>query len=367
MMKGWKPLELLPARAWRTYLGGRQIDQMHGKTDPEDSHFPEEWIMSVVTARNPGREAIRDEGLSYMKGKDGRAEGTLKQQLEAFPEELLGAGHARRYGAKTGVLVKIIDSSERLTIQVHPDKEAAKRLFGSEFGKTECWHILRTREDMGEKPCIYLGFREGVTRELWQELFEKQDIPQMLGCLHRIEVKPGDTFIIHGGVPHAIGAGCMLLEIQEPTDYTIRTERVTPAGLQIADEQCHQGLGFQQMFDCFHYQGCGLEQAKVMWQVPGRILSDDEQGIFHSVVDGETTPCFRLEKYQVRKAMVLGNRGVFSGIYVIAGEGELSCTSQTYAVQPGSQFFLPAACGAVQVKRTGEDALELFRFYGPEL
>ena len=44
----------------------------------------------------------------------------------------------------------------------------------------------------------------------------------MLDCLHKFEVNKGDTFLIEGGIPHAIGAGCFLVEVQEPTDYTIR-------------------------------------------------------------------------------------------------------------------------------------------------
>jgi len=366
-MKRFDPVELKPARAWRTYLGGAQIDRLHGARKPQDSHFPEEWIMSVVTARNAGREEIREEGLSYVKNEKGEPPVTLKELVASDPEHMLGLRHMKIYGASTGVLVKIIDSSERLTIQVHPDKAAARRLFGSEFGKTECWHILGTRKDMGNTPCIYMGFQEGVTRKQWEELFEKQDIGAMLGCLHRFEVKPGDTFIIHGGVPHAIGAGCMLIEIQEPTDYTIRTERVTPAGLQIVDEQCHQGLGFDKMFDCFHYDGCGKEEARKRWQIAERVLATNDEAVCSSVVDDAATTCFRMERYEVRGSAGLEAQDVFSGIYVISGEGELTCGDYIRQIKPGSQFFLPAACAPVRIRRTGKMPVKLFRFYGPKI
>ena len=172
---------------------------------------------------------------------------SLAQFIDENPEEILGKKHYAKYGNKLGVLVKLIDSAERLTIQVHPTREKARELFDSQFGKTECWHILGGREVNGEKPCIYFGFKEGITREHWKDVFDRQDIPAMLDCLHRFEVKPGDTFLIEGGIPHAIGAGCFLVEIQEPTDYTVRTERVTPAGLRVADFMCHQG--------CYGYEG----------------------------------------------------------------------------------------------------------------
>lgn len=366
-MKRVDPVELKPARAWRTYLGGAQIDRLHGTEDPKDSHFPEEWLMSAVTARNPGREEIRDEGLSYIKKGEGEEAAALKQLIASDPVGMLGLQHANKYGTSMGVLVKIIDSSERLTIQVHPDKTAAKQLFGSKFGKTECWHILGTRKDMEETPCIYMGFREGVTRGQWMELFRSQDIPAMLGCLHRFEVKPGETYLIHGGVPHAIGAGCMLIEIQEPTDYTIRTERVTPAGLQIADEQCHQGLGFERMFDCFHYDGCGEEEARSRWQIPERIVCRDADKTRSIVVDYGDTPCFRLEKYDICGTCRMESQDVFSGIYVVSGEGELGGGDLVCTVKPGSQFFLPAACAPVRIRQTGTQPVRLFRFYGPDV
>ena len=77
-----------------------------------------------------------------------------------YPE--IGAG--KRYGGylgkgaaqpTLGVLTKLIDSAERLTLQVHPDKPTALRLFQSQYGKTECWHILSGHPVNGEEPCIY--------------------------------------------------------------------------------------------------------------------------------------------------------------------------------------------------------------------
>ena len=118
-------------RVWRTYLGGRMIDALHGNPDGEDGHFPEEWIMSVVAARNVGREDVADEGLSHIYG----TQTALKELIEATPAEYLGAGHAAGEKCDLGVLVKIIDSSERLTIQAHPDIPTARALFSSPHGK----------------------------------------------------------------------------------------------------------------------------------------------------------------------------------------------------------------------------------------
>ena len=339
-----KPIKLDRAGAWRTYSGGSLIDKLHGIVNSEDTNFPEEWIMSTVRARNSGREDIV-EGLSMVSGSDV----SLAELIDKYSDELLGSKHIEKFGKNLGVLVKIIDSAERLTIQVHPTKAKARELFDSAYGKTECWHIVDGREINGEKPCIYFGFKEGITREYWKEVFDKQDIPAMLDCLHKFEVKKGDTFLIEGGIPHAIGAGCFLIEVQEPTDYTIRTERVTPKGLQVADFMCHQGLGFEKMFDCFNYDGLSKDFVKDRWGIK-------KQG--RSVIGYNNTEMFALEMADIDGSETFESGNVFSGIYVLEGEGELNGET----LKPGSQYFIGASCKPFEIK----GKLKFIRFYGPK-
>ncbi|MEG1744205.1 MAG: type I phosphomannose isomerase catalytic subunit, partial [Ruthenibacterium sp.] len=336
------PLLLDNAAAWRTYLGGSLLAKLHGRTG-EDGHFPEEWILSLVSARNAGREAFLDEGMSHLAQSP---EATLKSVIESNPAAMLGAAHAARYGASTGVLVKLIDAAERLTIQVHPDRSKARELFGSDYGKTECWHILDGRTINGETPCIYVGFRPGVTRAQWKALFDAQDIAGMLGCLHRFDVQTGDTVLIEGGVPHAIGAGCFLTEIQEPTDYTIRTERVTPSGFPVADSMCHQGLGFDKMFDCFHYEGLTAEQTRKRWFITPR-TQVQSGGTVRTLVGYDTTPLFAMEAAEVTASVTLPAREAFSGLYVLAGAGSLAAHGKVCPLAAGQQYFVPPAAGAL--------------------
>lgn len=348
------PIPLQGATAWRTYLGGKCIRQLHGLADATDDHFPEEWLTSVVSARNPGREAIV-EGLSVA------ADGTLlRDLLAADPEAMLGAAFAARFGSTPGVLVKLLDAAERLTIQVHPTAAQAQRLFGSPFGKTECWHILGTRTIQGAEPCIYFGFRPGVTREIWKDCFDRQDIPAMLSCLHRFPVQAGDTWLIEGGVPHAIGAGCFLMEIQEPTDYTIRTERTTPSGLVVADESCHQGLGFERMFDCFDYTCRTADETRAMAQIPF-VTQKTSFGQSSVCVGYDRTKCFRLATHLVHGEWMRAADGQFCGLYVLSGTGKIG----SVPVAPGSTFFVPAAHAAYAICATQE--LRIMEWTGPQL
>jgi len=319
--------------------------------------------MSTVNARNVGREHIVDEGLCYLSG----TAQSLRDYIGADPAGILGRKHVEALGETTGVLVKILDSAERLTIQAHPNKQRAMELFQSPFGKTECWHILDTRTIDGQTPCIYLGFKEGITREYWKHLFDTQNIPEMLDCLHCFPVTPGETYLIGGGVPHAIGPGCLLVEIQEPTDFTVRTERITPKGLKIHDAQCHQGLGFEKMFDCFTYEGLSVEEALRRWRIVPQMLESTSEFTHTLLIGSDQTPCFRLERYDVTDHCELDARGVISGVYIFGGSGSLSLGNYREDCAPGDQFFLSAGCETIRVEAKPGEKLTLFRCFGPAI
>lgn len=354
------PLALAPTRVWRTGQGGREIGRLLGEPAPADSHFPEDWIASVLPARNAGRED-EEEGLSRLLGQ----EIPLRDVLQACPAQALGARHAARFGPTTGVLAKIVDTSERTTIQVHPDRETARRLFGSPFGKTESWHVLSVRPDAAQPPRVYLGFREGVTRAHWKQVFDAQNIPAMLACLHDFPVQPGDTFLIEAGVPHAVSADFLFLEMQEPTDFTIRTERKTAGGFAVDDFLCHQGLGFDAMFDCFHYDGLPRAEAERRFRVPSRLLESGPWGERREMVGYGQTPCFRLERWTVRTQAALGAGDEGSALFVYSGTGTLSCAGQTFPLAPGARFFLPACCQTAELRADGPAPLAVFRCFGP--
>ncbi|WP_052352908.1 type I phosphomannose isomerase catalytic subunit [Neobacillus dielmonensis] len=357
-----KPIKLKPTRSWRTYLGGKLIDQLHGIDDPKDSHFPEEWMISIVSSRTIGRE---DDGLNKIDLSD--TDITLKEIVESNPEEFLGKRHVERIGSQTGVLVKLIDSAERLIIQVHPDKEKAQAFFGSKYGKTECWHFVGGRVINGEPPHVYVGFKAGVTRERWVKLFLDQDIQGMLSCLHKYYVSPGDTFLIEAGVPHAIGPGCLLVEIQEPTDYTIRMERTSPSGLYIEDYLIHQGIGFDKMFDIFKYESFSWEETLKKWQVNPQVLTESEGNRETELIGYRQTPYFRMTQLEITDQMRIQGDGVFSGIYILSGNASIITDGITQNVNKGDQLFIPSQVSSFTIINNGDDPLKALRLFGPEV
>ena len=343
-------LKVGDARVWRTYTGGKEICAWHNQPEQQDTNHPEDWVASTVQAVNLGRESIV-EGLSRVLNHPNQP--TLKEVLESAPEAWFGQAHIAQLGAQTGVLVKLIDSAERLTIQVHPDKQFAKTLFHSDYGKTESWYILGGRSIDGQAPSIYFGFKPGVTREMWREVFEQQDIPRMLACLHKIAVKPGDTFFIEGGIPHAIGAGCFLAEVQEPTDLTLRTELVTPGGLRIHEKQCHQGVGFDQMLDCFHYDCFSLEETLARWQMSPIILEQGDGYCVQSLIDERCTQLFGMRSIQVSSCCSYQKLPRLTSWIVVAGEGTFSTEREMISVKQGDYLVVPASIENLQIQCTG--------------
>ena len=245
--------KLLANRVRRMYLGGGRIDAFCGvPADVLDGvPRPEDWLASTTQAFN-GAIEIDGEGLGRIE--DGRL---VKDVAGTLP-----------------ILVKLLDSDERLVVQAHPTVPCAKRLFGSPVGKTECWYFL---PGTAPEACVYLGFKQGVTREAWERAV--RDCSQisntnstrstrlnpvennpLLSFLHRIPVAPGDFVFVDGGVPHAIGAGCFMVELQEPSDLMVVAERFTPSGRRIPDAKMHGGVGWEKMFDVYEYEGLDYEE-----------------------------------------------------------------------------------------------------------
>ena len=118
------------------------------------------------------------------------------------------------HGNEFPLLIKFIEAREDLSIQVHPGNEMAKERHQA-YGKTEMWYILESED--GSK--IFTGFREGVTREMYEESLINGTIAELLN----VEIaEPGDTFFTPAGRVHSIGKGIVLVEIQQTSDLTYR-------------------------------------------------------------------------------------------------------------------------------------------------
>ena len=134
--------------------------------------------------------------------------------------------------------MKLLDAAERLPVHAHPDRAFAREAFDSPFGKTEAWIVLDTRNGEAE---VWVGLREPVEPGRYLEWIAEQDVERLLHSLNRISVRPGDVVYVPAGVPHALGAGVLIAEFQEPTDFSFLCEW---RGFPIRPEDSHLGLGW---------------------------------------------------------------------------------------------------------------------------
>jgi mannose-6-phosphate isomerase len=214
------------------YRGGPAIARLRG-IDVGGDHSPEEWIGSATTLFGE-----TERGLSSLP------DGTLvRDALAADPEGWLGPEHAARFGASPALLVKLLDAGERLPVHHHPDGPFAREHLGLDFGKSEAWIVI----DAQPEAEVAVGWREDVPAETLRAWVDDQDHAALLGALNPIAVAAGDAIFVPAGVPHAIGEGIFIAELQEPTDLSVLLEW---DGFGIDDEQAATlGLGWDVALD----------------------------------------------------------------------------------------------------------------------
>lgn len=138
----------------------------------------------------------------------------IEELIEVYMGDLVGEKVYDKFGLRFPILVKIIDSCEWLSIQVHPDEKLAKKRHG-ENGKSEMWYVL----DADKNAELISGFNREISKEAYREFFKNNKLKEILNFE---KVKTGDVFYIPAGRIHALGPGVCLAEIQQTSDVTYR-------------------------------------------------------------------------------------------------------------------------------------------------
>ncbi len=344
-----KPLFFASNRVWRCYLGGKLLDQFIGNDNAVDANFPEDWLASVTRADNGEQQQLPDEGLSLIRG----TKTLFADLLKNFPTEALGPDNADGLG----VLCKFLDSAIRLPIQCHPDREFSRKHFNCEHGKTESWLILSTREINGEPPYILLGFKPEVTPEQFRRAVMAQDIPAMMACLHKFPVLPGEVYFIPGRIPHAIGPGLMLLEVQEPTDLVIQPERQIEK-ITLTEQQMWAGLEHDTAFSCFDYCGQTPEELLVRLKLCPKLSLCGKSSRLESLIGSVHTDCFTVDRLTVQGEHDLELDAPWYLGIVTSGQG-MVCGIDEQPLRRGDSFFVSHQISSLSYKNTGTASLEI--------
>jgi mannose-6-phosphate isomerase len=351
-----QPIFFAPNRVWRCYLGGVLLDRFVGRAEGKDDYFPEDWLASVTRAINAEHSQGPDEGLARVLRPDGQPGEFLSDLLRGDPEGLLGEAHVARFGPTAALLCKYLDSAVRLPIQCHPDRAMARTLYDSPFGKTESWTILDTRAVNSEPPYLLMGFKPGVDRQAFARAVEGQDIPAMQAMLHKIPAEVGKTYFIPGRLPHAIGPGVFMLEVQEPTDWVVQPERYC-AGTRLSDQNMYGPLPSEKALEVFDYAGLTQEQLLAKVRCVPRVTEQSEGGTLLEVIGPELTDAFALWRAEVAGRMAIRLPRAFGVVVVAEGAGRMSWPGGERAIRRGDYFLQPAGLGSIQYE--AEAALRL--------
>jgi mannose-6-phosphate isomerase len=355
-----RPLLLELNRVERFYTGGKLLDRWQGLPDAGDSNRSEEFLMSTTGYMGHSRN-ITHGGFSRTRLDDGGYV-SIKDLIQLDQVAFLGQRYVKRTDGQSGISARIGDSTVRLVIQVHPDSAGALKYLNFPSGKTEAWYIVDSRVIDGVQPYVFAGFKPGITKEHWRRLFDNQDINGMMASLHRIDVRTGDTILIPAGMPHAMGSGCLFLEIHEACDYTIRLEK-SYLGFSITDEQLHYGIGYDAMFELFHYDtwdDAAIRQRVIMPRTT--LASPSNAGSTASVVHTRLVDYSATDRFQVDALALSGPCSLpdFDGHYIAIttkGQTELRYSGGSMMVPQGRAVFIPAA--AKDIVATGDGELVL--------
>ncbi len=314
-----EPIFFEKNRVFRVYKGGKLFSEFFGDNS-EDGNYPEEWVASSVRALNKG-STDEYEGISKIKGTDLY----LNEAVEEYKTEVLGERK------DIGILTKILDSAIRLPVQAHPDKEFSRKYFSSEYGKEESWIILATRPDAK----IFYGFKDGVTLDDFSKAIDESenggDAMEKLLC--SIEVKTGDVIYIPAKMVHAIGYGCLLLEVQEPTDFTIQPERWC-GDYKLSDEEMYLGLSREAALECFDMQ------KRFPAPLTPKTIEKNDGLLYEAMIDEEITTSFNVRMITLDGAEFTLDKG--AAIYVVLeGEGCIKNDDYSREIKKGDYFLIP--------------------------
>jgi mannose-6-phosphate isomerase len=284
--------------------GGRRLGDLLGKPLPAAEPIGESWEISD----HPSHRTVVAEGP--LAGR------SVRDLMETHRRELLGSA-AERYSVFPW-LIKYLDARDWLSVQVHPDDEAAARLLPGESGKTEIWFIL----DAPPGSRVYAGLRPGVDEAALRAALGRGAAAE---CLHDFAPLPGDALFLPAGTVHAVGGGVMLAEVQQTSDATFR--------LYDWDRRDAQGrarpLHVEQALACIDWKAGPVAPIRVEGY-PGA-----------APVRRRLTKCryFQIDYICEKAPFALGGVGRLQALLVLHGKGRLGRD----AVTAGDTLLLPAS------------------------
>jgi mannose-6-phosphate isomerase len=313
------PLKFTPIYKEKIW-GGHRLRSVYGRALPAGSRIGESW-------------EIADHGDDVSMVESGAWAGrSLREVIAEKPLEILGGALAARRPGRFPLLVKLIDASAYLSVQVHPPDDYAAEHERGEWGKTELWYVVRADEG-AELIC---GFREAIGKELFARALEER---ALLGVLRRLTARAGDAVFVPAGRIHGIGAGNLILEVEENSDITYRLYDWDRAGTKGRGRPLHREKGLE-VIDFEDHADPRITKA---W--------DSGEGFRRA----HLVSCRHFRTVQIEISGRWGSTRAgdrFSIISIVGGSGilEYGDSGERLEARGGDTIMLPAGLGSYRVR-----------------
>jgi len=280
--------------------GGRRLESKFGKKLPPGAQIGESW-----------------EIVDRLEAQSGVARGPLKGKdlHEVWTEDRSSIFGDVPDAPRFPLLIKLLDAHEKLSLQVHPSQEVARKLGGEP--KTEFWYVAAA--DSGAE--LFLGFREPITRDQFEKALRNGTTAHHV---HKLAVNTGDSMFIPAGRLHAVGAGNLLIEIQQNSDTTYRVFDWK----RVDDEGKPRQLHIEEALQCIDFNDVR----------PKMIESRGEVLIKHAL--------FEIQKWNLDHARDVAPLGQFAIVCCLSGK--VRCGDGDLG--PGEFFLVPAQLQDRQLK-----------------
>jgi mannose-6-phosphate isomerase len=309
------PLTFLPILKDRVW-GGRRLHELYRKQLPPAIPVGESWEISDRV----GNISVVANGA--FAGKD------LHWLIEHLGADLLNG--AKLQHGRFPLLIKILDATDKLSLQVHPPESKA-RLLGGE-PKTELWYIAEARPGAE----LYVGLRHSCTRDQFTQKLKDGSVAD---CFHRLPVKTGDAMFLPSGRVHALGAGMVIFEIQQNSDTTYRVFDWNRVGLDGKPRELHVKQSLESI-DFSDFEPAPLRQIELPGSKTVRSLLRDE--------------LFSVDLAVLHSAEALSlPSGIMRIIGVVRGELGVRYASGNLTLSAGQFCLIPAGLGEVNLEAVG--------------
>jgi mannose-6-phosphate isomerase len=303
------PLRFEPIYQYRPW-GGRRLAKLLSRPLPGDGPIGEAWVLSD---RDDHSSVVADGPL---KGR------TIRQLSTEYPQQLLGelAGHVSRFP----LLLKFLDVSQRLSVQVHPSDAYRELIPAGDTGKTEAWVVL----EEGSEARIFAGLKAGVRADTLRRAIAEATVVDLLAGF---APKPGDVVFIPAGTVHSM-SDAVVFEVQQNSDVTFRLydwDRLDPS------TGVRRPLQVDQAMACIDFARGAVRSSIPLVQEAGPVLRE------------ELVVCdqFGLTRISGALPFTVGTMAMPRVLVCLAGSGQLEHAHGRCAFGKGEVLLLPAVVG----------------------